>query len=228
MKILIIRPQPGNDASAARAQKAGHTPIQLPFFEVRMRDWDAPDPAQFDALLITSANAVRHAGNQLDAFAALPVHAVGRNSADAVRAAGFNLASTGNTGAEQAIENAREAGHRRLLWLAGEDQTAFAVPADMHIETRVVYAADPIELGEDAQQMVLQADVVALHSARAAEHFAHFVDAAGLDRSSIALAAFSQGIADAAGHGWRAIAVAERPEDQALLSAAHTLVRIAP
>ena len=54
-----------------------------------------------------------------------------------------------------------------------------------------------------------------------------FLDAAVLDRSSIALAAFSQGIAVAAGRGWRAIAVAERPEDQALLSAAHTLVRIA-
>jgi uroporphyrinogen-III synthase len=227
MKILIIRPQPGNDASAARAKKAGHTPIQLPFFEVRPRHWDAPDPAQFDALLITSANAVRHAGDQLDGFASLPVHAVGKNSADAARAAGLNLASTGSTGAEQAIENARKALHQRLLWLAGEDQTAFAIPADMHIETRVVYAADPVELGEDAQQMVLQADVVAVHSARAAEHFARFIDAAGLDRSSIALAAFSQGIADAAGHGWRAIAVAERPEDQALLSAAHTLVRIA-
>lgn len=226
MKILILRPQPGNDASAARVRDAGFTPIQLPFFEVRARNWDAPDPAQFDAILITSANAVRHAGNKLQTFASLPVHAVGKNSAAAVRATNLFLASVGMNGAEEALENARSAGHRRLLWLAGEDQTAFAIPAEMHVETRIAYAAEPVDLGEDARQTVLQADVIALHSARAAEHFARFTKVSDIDRAAISIVAFSGKIAAAAGTGWRAIAVADRPEDQALLSAAHALVRV--
>lgn len=225
MKILIIRPQPGNDASARRARDAGFTPIQLPFFAVRARGWDAPDPARFDALLITSANAVRHAGAQIAALRALPVHAVGSNSAEAVQAAGLQLASSGTEGIAMALENASAAGHNRLLWLTGEDQTAFAVPQDMRLETRIVYASDPLPPGDNACAQLCKADIVALHSVRAAQHFAAFVDRQGLDRRAIRLAAFSPAIALAAGDGWRGIAHAARPDDRALLSAAHALVK---
>lgn len=226
MKILLIRPQPGNDASAARAREAGFEAVQWPFFEVRARGWNTPDPASFDALLISSANAVRHAGAGLQAFRALPVHAVGSNSAKAVEAAGLQLATSGNEGVAAALQNAQRAGHRRLLWLTGEDQTAFDTPADMRIETRIVYASDPLPPGNGAQEAALAADIVALHSARAARHFAGFVDAAGLSRASIGLAAFSSAVAEAAGTGWRAVAIAARPDDRALLSAARALVKV--
>lgn len=225
MKILIIRPQPGNDASARRARDAGFTPIQLPFFEMRTRSWDAPDPARFDALLITSANAVRHAGAQLNLFRLLPVHSVGGNSAEAVQAAGLNLATTGTDGVTMALENARIAEHRHLLWLAGEDQTEIEVPAGVHIETRIVYAADPVQPGDIARKQTCEADIVALHSARAARHFAAFADCQRLGRGTICLAALSPAIARAAGDGWRGIALADRPDDRALLSAARALVK---
>ncbi|MBP6379952.1 MAG: uroporphyrinogen-III synthase [Sphingorhabdus sp.] len=225
MKLLIIRPQPGNDASAKRAREAGFDPVQLPFFEVRARGWDAPDPSHFDALLITSANGVRHAGAGLDIYSALPVHAVGRNSADAVAAKGLTLASTGTKGVDEALQMAIAAGHHRLLWLTGEDQTRFEAPESLQIETRIVYAAEPAELPSDARFIVASADMVALHSARAARNFAEFVDAHGLSRTNIRLAAFSEAIADAAGPGWQSIAIACHPSDEALLSAARALGR---
>lgn len=226
MKILIIRPQPGNDASARRAIEAGFTPIQLPFFEVRARPWDAPDPDRFDALLVTSANAIRHAGAGLDAYRSLSVHAVGSNSAQAVREAGLVLATTGSGGIVEALENARVEGHVRLLWLAGEDQTKVEAPSGLSIEMRITYAAELVEFGGEARELVCMADIVALHSTRAAQQFSAFVDAESLDRGAIQLAAFSQGIADAAGKGWKGIAIAGRPEDRALLSAAQALVRV--
>lgn len=225
MKLLIIRPQPGNDASARRAREAGVEPVQLPFFEVRPLEWDAPDAGQFDALLISSANAVRHAGDALAAYTTLPVHAVGRNSADAVTEAGLTLASTGTKGVDDALQMARAAGHRRLLWLAGEDQTPFDAPANLQIEMRVVYASEPAELPAGAHDVIAGSDIVALHSARAAHAFAAFADANGIARHNIRLAAFSESIAEAAGAGWRGIAIAERPEDEALLSAARALVK---
>lgn len=223
MRLLIIRPQPGNDASAKRAREAGFEPVQLPFFEVRARGWDAPDPTHFDALLITSANAVRHAGAGLDKYSAMPVHAVGQNSADAVAARGLTLASTGTKGVDEALQLASAARHHRLLWLAGEDQTSFHMPESLQVETRIVYAAEPAELPLDARAIVASADMVAVHSARAARTFAEFVDTQALSRAAIRLVAFSQAIAKAAGPGWQAIAIARHPSDEALLSAARAL-----
>lgn len=223
MKILIIRPQPGNDASAKRAREAGFEPLQLPFFEVRPHGWEAPDAAHFDALLITSANAVRHAGAGLAVYAHLPVHAVGRNSADAAKDAGLTLASAGTKGVDEVLQAAQATGHQRLLWLAGEDRTAFTPPDDVSIDLRIVYTAEAVELTSEARAIIASADIVALHSARAARIFAEFVDTRDLPRADIRLAAFSQAIAEAAGKGWQAIAVAARPEDEALLSAARAL-----
>ena len=225
MKLLIIRPQPGNDASARRARDAGFDPIQLPFFEVRPRVWKASDPAQFDALLITSANAVRHAGAGLSAYQGLPVHSVGQNTADAVAATGLTLASVGQHGVKEALRAANTAGHRRLLWLAGEDQTDFDAPPGMQLETQITYSSEPVELPVDTADIIAGVDIVVLHSARAARRFAAFVDSSRLSREDITVAAFSNAIAETAGAGWRGIAIAERPDDQALLSAAHALVK---
>lgn len=225
MKILIIRPQPGNDASARRARDAGFDPIQLPFFEVCPRVWQASDPAQFDALLITSANAVRHAGDGLSAYRGLPVHSVGQNTADAVSASGLKLASVGQNGVQEALRAAISAGYQRLLWLSGEDQTDFDIPAEMQIETRVTYSSEPVILPVDAADIIGSVDIVALHSARAARQFAEFVDSGAQSREDIRIAAFSNAIAESAGPGWRGIAIAERPDDQALLSAARALVK---
>lgn len=225
MRILIIRPQPGNDASARRAREASFDPVQLPFFEVRARVWQACDPAQFDALLVTSANAVRHAGAGLLAYQGLPVHSVGQNTADAVAASGLKLASVGQNGVKEALRAANTAGHHRLLWLAGEDQTDFDAPPGMQIETQITYSSEPVELLVDTTDVIASVDIVLLHSARAARRFAELVDSSRLSRADIRIAAFSSAIAQAAGTGWRGIAIAERPDDQALLSAAYALVK---
>jgi uroporphyrinogen-III synthase len=225
MKLLIIRPQPGNDASAARAKAAGFDAVQMPFFEVRPRIWEVPGAHNYDALLITSSNAVRNAGAGLSQLSGLPVHAVGRVSADAAREAGLELASSGSKGAADAIVAAQAAGHRRLLWLAGEDRTELAVPAGMHIDERIVYASETATLPHAAAQIVARCPLVALHSARAARSFAAFVEANALEKQAFVIAAFSPAIAEAAGSGWGGVAQAEHPEDAALLSAAAQLVK---
>jgi uroporphyrinogen-III synthase len=225
MKLLIIRPQPGNDASAARAKAAGFEPVQLPFFVVQPRIWEAPEASSYDALLITSSNAVRHAGAALSRLSGLSVHAVGRVSANAAREAGLELASSGSKGAAEAVAAAQAAGHRRLLWLAGEDRTKLSVPAGMQIDEQIVYASVPATLPMDVAQIVAHCPMVALHSARAARAFTAFVEAKALEKQSFVIAAFSPAIAAAAGIGWGGMAQAEHPEDAALLSAAAQLVK---
>ena len=223
MKLLIIRPEPGASMSAERARDAGLTPIVLPFFEVQAVAWEPPDAAEYNALLLTSANAVRFGGAGLDALRDLPVHAVGERTAEAARAARLNVATVGTSDAAAAVKAASDMGHRRLLWLAGADHSAIKMPRNMpkalKVTTIIGYASGPKMLTADAAAVLASSDAVALHSPRAAQLFAKAVTEFGLDRAAITIAAFSPAIAEAAGDGWRAVAVAERPADIALLSA---------
>ncbi len=218
MKLLIIRPEPGASASAARAQAAGFDAVVLPFFAVEPRNWDVPKASNFDALLLTSANAVRHGGSSLTALSELPVHAVGHHTADAAKAAGFTIASSGETGIEGALDNALRLDHARILWLAGEDRRE---PSHvLQPEIRTVYASEPMALPDDASATLRNVEMIALHSPRAAKQLMTVIDALGFDRGQWLLVAFSPAIAAAAGSGWRGLAVAKEPNDRALLSAA--------
>jgi uroporphyrinogen-III synthase len=79
--LLILRPEPGNSATRAAAQALGLDVLSYPLFEVRPLDWDAPDAAAYTGLLLTSANAVRMAGENLAQYADVPVFAVGSAAA---------------------------------------------------------------------------------------------------------------------------------------------------
>ena len=70
--VAVLRPEPGNAATAARIEQVGLTAIRLPLFSVRAVDWVVPDPARFDSLILTSANTPRLAGAGLDTFATEP------------------------------------------------------------------------------------------------------------------------------------------------------------
>jgi uroporphyrinogen-III synthase len=225
VKLLIIRPQPGADASAARARAAGFEPIVIPFFEIRPRPWALADANRYDALLLTSSNAVRHAGAGLSTLLQLPVHVVGQRTAEIAQAAGLRIASIGTSDANEAVAAAMRAGHHNLLWLAGQDHRDFANTHGMTITPMICYASDAVALPDNARAQIVAADAVALHSARAALRFRRAVMDYGLDPAMITIAAFSAAIAEAAGDGWRAILVADMADDSSLLSALQSLGR---
>ena len=218
MKLLIIRPQPGADATAARVRNAGYKALLMPLFEIRALDWEVPDPAAYDALLLTSGNAVRMAGLGLHTLRALPVHAVGAATAGAAERAGLDIASQGSADAAAILQEALRAGHGRLLWLCGEDRSELPEIDGLTVDAVPVYASTALSAPQDFAEQVAASDVVLLHSARAAHHFTVLCDAHGLARANIRLAAFSQNIAAAAGDGWRSLLVSTEPSDAALLS----------
>src|SRR4051794_41196284 len=96
-RVVVLRPEPGASATVERARQRGLDAFALPLFEVEPVAWEAPDPDRFDALLLTSANAVRHGGEQLVRLRELPVYAVGSATADAARRGGFEVASVGSS-----------------------------------------------------------------------------------------------------------------------------------
>jgi uroporphyrinogen-III synthase len=218
VRLLIIRPQPGADATAKRVRAAGHEAITIPLFEVQPVDWNAPSTGEFDALLLTSGNAVRQAGPGLAALSDLPVLAVGSASARAAEHAGLTVAITGESGVVEVIALAQTAGQRNLLWLAGEDRIEVPLPEGLTLETRIVYRSAALPPPENFSVDVNAADAVLLHSPRAARHFAGLCDSQAIDRACISLAALSPAIAKNAGEGWKSVVVAPIPNDVMLLA----------
>jgi uroporphyrinogen-III synthase len=130
--------------------------LTCPLFEVEPVAWAAPEAGGYDALLLTSANAVRLGGEQLTGLKALPVHAVGRATADAARAAGFEVATVGDGNAADLL--ARLPPDARLLHLAGGDHRD---SDDPRVSRRIIYRA--AEIRQPALP-ALSGLVVAVHS----------------------------------------------------------------
>jgi uroporphyrinogen-III synthase len=217
MRLAVLRPEPGHAATVARIGKMGHEPLSLPLFRIAAIDWTPPDPAAFDSLLLTSANAVRMAGTALAGYRGLPVTAVGAATADAAREAGLDVEATGGGDGREALALLAENGRSRALHLTGRDHRLAQRPPIAALIA--VYASEGLSPAPDAMRR-LEGATALVHSPRAARRLAALVDAAGIDRREIALAAISQAAAREAGAGWRRVAIASTPDDRAVIAAA--------
>lgn len=216
--VLVLRPVPGAAATARLAATLGLAATVAPLSAVVPEPWTVPDPESFDALLIGSANALRHAGEGLLTLRALPALVVGEATARAAREAGFTVAATGEGGLQNLLDNvAQQGGKQRLLRLAGASRVPLEPAHGQTIETRIVYRVAYGELSQAAVAALHDGAVALLHSGDAASHFAAECDRLGLDRSTISLAVLAPRVAGAAGQGWQAVAIAPRPSDGALL-----------
>ncbi|MCX7865084.1 MAG: uroporphyrinogen-III synthase, partial [Novosphingobium sp.] len=220
--VIIIRPQPGCDASLAGARSMGLQAHGHPLFAVRPVSWEAPDPAEIDAILFGSANALRHGGQALGLFRAKPAYAVGEATAQAARSAGFEIVETGKQGLQKLLERLRPE-HRRLLRPAGKQRVELEPPEGVTIVERTVYESEALAMPEALVALLTRPAVVMLHSATAASHFAACCHDAGIERSNIALAAISERAAMAAGDGWLAVGIAQSPEETDLLALARQM-----
>ena len=210
-RLFLFRPEPGARHSADQARAMGLDVALIPLFAIEPIEWKAPDPADFDAILLTSANAVRYCGEGIDSLRGLPVHCVGEATALAANLAGLGVASVGRSGIDELLGTIP--GTTRLLHLCGEDRRG---PADnSHAVTCVaVYRAVPTERPSELDQ--LPGTVAAVHSPRAAQRLAGLVD--DQVRAKVRVAAISPAAADAAGAGWESVEAASEPNDSALLA----------
>lgn len=208
-RVLVLRPEPSASATVGRARARGLDAIAVPLFEIEPVGWQAPEASRFDALLLTSANAVRFGGDRLSELRGLPVHAVGAATAEAARAAGFDVASSGEAGVDRLLRSIDP--DLRLLHLAGVDRKAPERPRQ-EITSVTVYRSKPkgsVDLG------AVRESVAMIHSPRAARRFAELI---GHRKNSVTIAAISHEAADAAGPGWASVEAADAPNDEALLA----------
>lgn len=214
--LAVLRPEPGNAATCARIVSAGAVALPLPLFVVHALAWTPPDADDFDALLLTSANAVRHGGAALHGYAHLPVYAVGSATAAAAEAAGLTVTGVGGGDAAEIAALMVSAGITRTLHLAGRDRSRDDLPNVT--ATVAVYASEVVPLSADAL-LQLAGSVALIHSPRAGARLAE----AAPDPAMIRVAAISPAALTAARAGWAATIVADDPTDAALIAAALSL-----
>ncbi|WP_088306675.1 uroporphyrinogen-III synthase [Novosphingobium sp. B 225] len=220
--LIVIRPEPGCAATAEAARALGLETVAQPLFAIEPRSWQAPLAADFDALLIGSANVLRHGGRGLDALKNLPVYAVGETTAQAARERGFTVAASGSGGL-QAVVDMLPPGTRHVLRLAGDERVPLTLPKAMTMEERVTYASVPCPFTPGLIDLLRRPAIVAVHSAEAMRHLTAQCVSHAIRRSPLRIAALGPRIAQAAEAGWGEVAVAQAPNDKALLALARQM-----
>ncbi len=161
--VLITRPQPGAEATAARVRALGLVPLVAPV--MRVRRFAPVLPHRVQAVLVTS-------GNALEGLAAwdVPVFAVGDATAGKARAAGFGdvRSAAGDAVALAAlVGGVLQPAAGPLLLLSGAGQglplAAALRGAGFRVVRRVTYAAGPV-----ARFPALAADALRRDSVHAA------------------------------------------------------------
>lgn len=129
MAVLVTRPQPDNDATAAALRARGIEVVAAPM--LRFEPVPLPDTLEthYAGVIVTSANAIRALQGQaaLAALLALRLYAVGAHTADAAKQAGFTDVVSAD-GDAAALRDVIATGRKRLknadaplLYLAGAD-----------------------------------------------------------------------------------------------------------
>jgi uroporphyrinogen-III synthase len=223
-RVLILRPEPGASRTAAAAAAFGLDAVTAPLFEVQAVEWRPPPVWAYDAVVLTSGNAVRLGGDlgeMLDAVC----YAVGDSTARAATESGFADVRAGPSDGAALTQLMAAEGVAEALHLCGRDHAALYHPS-IRIERRVVYAANPVaRLPDQAFRALEEGSLALLHSPRAAARLAQLVEAADLAKEKISIAAISGPAASSAGSGWKSRSVAAEPRDHALLELAAELCK---
>jgi uroporphyrinogen-III synthase len=227
VRVLVTRPQADAERTAIRLAALGHDSVVAPVLSIERTGHAAP-PGPFDALIVTSVNAVP-ALSELEGRA-LPVFAVGDRTAAAVATAGFAdvYAADGEATALAALiaQKLRPGAH--LLHVAGRDRKpepgVSLRTAGFQIEAWTVYAAHAAKRLPDAARVALQElwlDTALHYSRRSVTILLDLVRASGLVRPFLALEHLclsSDVAAPLREAGAQRIIAAERPNEEALLA----------
>lgn len=230
MRFLVTRPYEDAQRTAAELKARGHEAMIAPLLEIRFRDGPQLTLDGVQAILVTSANGLRALARRT-ARRDIPVFAVGAQTAEAARHAGFNEVKS-------ADGDAGSLAHASARWAAPDGGALFHASG---AETRgglverlrglgfavageTLYDAVPVTELPPAAATALRRgalNAVLLYSPRSARTFADIVTRAGLADACTGLEALciSRATADRlAPLSFKAIRVAERPDQGAMLA----------
>jgi uroporphyrinogen-III synthase len=250
MAILVTRPQPDNEATGASLRTRGFDVLLAPM--LRFEPVGLPDDAGADyaAIVVTSANALRAVESQLAGHRLLdlPLFAVGDRTAAAARRAGFAtvISADGNAADLRELVLARISNKdkakakkfrtiRPVLYLAGADLSrdlaGELAESGLNVVTRTTYrmAASSVLPRETCDAIAANRVEAVLHySVRSARAFLDAVRAAGVEISALAVqqCCISPNVAAILREaGATHVTVASSPDENALLGALDRALR---
>jgi len=236
--VLVTRPDPDHETTAAALRARGYEVLLAPVLRLEPMPFSPGNAADYGAVIVTSANALRAVAPQLKdhPLLRLPLFAVGAQTAAAARRLGF-VAVISADGDAQALREcvvrsvgaAPAAGASPLLYLAGADVSrdlaGELAARGIDVVTWTTYRMVPVaRLPHDICDAFAASRIEAVlhYSVRSARAFLEAARAAGVEISALAIpqccisAAVAQVLREA---GAARVAVAASPNEEALLTA---------
>jgi uroporphyrinogen-III synthase len=238
MAVLVTRPHPDNETTAATLRERGFGVLLAPMLRFESLTFQDDLDAGYGAVIVTSANALRGFESHPEArrLLELPLFAVGEHTAAAARRAGFGTvvaANGGVSGLRDEVLARAKAGEldsaSPLLYLAGAD-LARDLAGDLgargfSVVTHTTYRMNAIsDLPREACEAFAanQIDAVLHYSRRSARAFVDAARAGGVEISALAIPqccisdAVASTVRDA---GATRVLTARSPDEVALLEA---------
>jgi len=229
MRVLVTRPEQDARRTAERLRTLGHEAAIDSVLAIEAVPFE-PVTGRFDAVAITSANAVRVVPAEfLRPFLSLPLFAVGAHSGEAARAAGFGetAISEGDAVSLAKTMTGRLRAKSSVLYLAGKerahDLAALVRAADIEVVTRAVYRAAPASaLRADTLAFIRGGRIGAVlhYSARSAGIFRALAEQAGITPETARLRhlCLSKAAANPLAEAGFRVEIAARPHEDALFA----------
>jgi uroporphyrinogen-III synthase len=230
MLVLVTRPEPDGERTAATLRARGHDVLLAPLLRVELLERAELGRGPWAGVAMTSANAARAMAQhpRLPELLSLPVFTVGRRTAQAARAAGFSTITSADGNLADLVRLIGAHRATPLLYLAGEDRAgdlaADVAASGVKAQTVVIYRTAPVTRMPSPAEAALRSgelDGVMHFSPRSAEVYLNGAKAAGI--LDTALTPFhyclSQAVAaPLVAAGATRIAIARKPDEASLIN----------
>ena len=201
MAVLVTRPQPDNAATLASLGTRGIKALPAPMLRFEPLPFHDDHDADYDAVIATSANALRAVDLSGSRLLSRPLLAVGSHTAEAARAAGFKdvITAKGNASAlRDLVKKRAKAGQLKpaatLLYLAGADLARDLAgelgERGFTVITHTTYRMAPVpDLPREICNAFMANEITAVlhYSRRSARAFLNAARAGGVEISALAL-----------------------------------------
>src|SRR5438552_6678635 len=237
MAVLVTRPSPDDETTAKALRARGFEVLRAPMLRFEPVPFQDDADANYGAVIVTSANALRAIAPHLASrLVELPLFAVGENTAEAARDAGFGevIASKGDAGALRDLVLARAKSKQLrkaspILYLAGADLARDLVSElsenGFTVVTQTTYRMVPVpSLPREICDAFVAHEIEAVlhYSRRSARAFLEAARSGGVEISALALpqccisSAVAAVLRDA---GATQVMAAAQPDENALFEA---------
>src|SRR5882757_9070235 len=247
MAVLVTRPQPDDETTAAALCARGFEVLRAPMLRFEAVAFQDDEDAHYGAVIVTSANALRGMARHLAAsrLLKLPLFTVGEHTAAAARDAGFShvIPAKGDASALRdlvlaSVKTKLLKKSATLLYLAGADLARDLAgelgERGFSVVTQTTYRMSPVtSLPREACDAFAASRIEAVlhYSRRSARAFLEAARAGGVEISALAIpqCCISDGVAAVIREaGAPQVMVAASPDENALFEALDRALRSIP